>query len=60
MEKVLALEQRLLTRADGERPMTFKRKTPGADRVGGQRKSVRKKSAGVTANRTESWILSAE
>jgi DNA primase catalytic subunit len=31
MEKLRTLEQRLLTCADGERPMTFKRKIPGAD-----------------------------
>jgi hypothetical protein len=60
MEKLLALEQRLLTGADGERPMTFKRKAPGADRIGGQRVSVRKKSTRVTANRTNSRILSTE
>jgi hypothetical protein len=60
MENVLALEQRFLTGADGERPMTFKRKASGADRIGGQRVSVRKKSTGVPANRTNSRILSAE
>src|ERR1700735_1877686 len=60
MQKLLTLEQRLLSCADGERPMTFKRKTPGADRISGQRVSVRKETAGVTTNRTISGILSAE
>ncbi len=60
MKKLLALEQLLLTRADGERPMTFKREAPRTDRIGGERVSVRKETAGVTANRANSRILSAE
>jgi hypothetical protein len=60
MENVLALEQRFLTGADGERPMTFKRKTPWADRIGGERISVRKETARVTANRANPGILGTE
>jgi hypothetical protein len=54
MEKLLALEQWLLTGADGERPMTFKRKTPGADRISGQGVSIRKETASDTERRTTS------
>jgi hypothetical protein len=60
MEKLLAFEQWLLTGADGEGPMTFKRETPWADRISGQWVSIRKKTAGMATNRTMSRILSAE
>ena len=60
MKKLLTLKQRLLTCANSKRPVTLKRKAPGANRIGGQRISVRKEAPGVTTNRANSGILSAE
>jgi SAM-dependent methyltransferase len=57
VEHVLALENGLLIGADGERPMTLQRKAGGAERISGERKSVRIKWPRIAADRAMSWYI---